>query len=216
MAAQRPGVLTTLCVLGLVLGGLGVIGAGTGLVALLGQGAIQGMQERQLEQFQRQAGPAGEHMVESQRQMQARLNELQAEWLPLTLSMNGANFFFSVLLVIGAILCLGLKSRGPLVFTIAAGVLMLVDTASAAFGAFMSTKTMEITQEYMTGLLDDPALRQPGQPDFGGFMESFMGAASIGAILFAALWWLVKMGYYVWSLRTLRKPDIRGLFSGSA
>lgn len=216
MAAQRPGVLTTLCVLGLVLGGLGVVGSGMGLFALLGQGAIQGLQERQLDQFERQAGPAGESMVESQRQMQTRLNELQGEWLPVTASINGLNFLFSVLLVVGSVLGLGLKPRAPLVFTIAAGALMLVDTASAAFSSFMSMKTMDIMKEFASGMTDDPAFHQPGAPDIGGFMESIMGAAAIGGLIFAGAWWLIKMGYYVWSLRTLRKPNIKELFSGTA
>jgi hypothetical protein len=213
MAAQRPGVLTTVCVIGIVLGALGVMGGGFGMVAILGQAPLQGLQEQQLEQLERQAGGAAGDQIARQREFQNTLNELQARWLPVTLSLNGLNFFLSVLLVTGAILCLGLKRRGPLVFTIAAAGLMLADTANAAFSGFMSMETMDITKEFMSATLDDAAFHQPGAPDMGGFMESFMGAAAIGGIVFAAVWWMIKLGYYVWSLRVLRRPNIRELFT---
>ena len=210
MSSQRPGQLTAIAIVGIVLGILGTCGGLWGVAGALLQGPMQeAMREQQEKMFAGSGIPA--EQLESQRGFQQQIEELNAKWVPFTATHQTLNLIASAILLAAAIMLLRTSARAPTVFVIAVAANVFVDLVGTILGIIVQ----QDMQEAMQGMMADMAAQQPGAPGADRMFEGIMQASSWLGICFGGAWLLVKIGYYVWGLVYLRKPEVKQLFGGT-
>jgi hypothetical protein len=203
---SRPGQLLAIAVIGIILGSLGGCG---GLVGLAG-GVMQGrMMEQQVEILERSGMPA--EQVDRQRRMVDRMRAVTAEWLPFTATHQVLNIVASVVLLGASVMLLRWSATGPSLFVVAAAANLIVDTGGAFVGALVQRETSEMTREMMREV--SAGAGAPPPPGMGDMMEGFVQASAWMGMCLAGGWVLLKLGFYVWGVVYLRKPEVRARFS---
>jgi hypothetical protein len=190
MPAKRPGLLTTIAILGIVLGALGVLSSLGNIATLVFQDQIadlQGMAE----------------LPEAQREFTEQIREFTRAYdVPGGIGAL-ANFVTSVLLILGGAMVLARKqsASGVMMYTLIASI--VVDVYNTGLAAIMQVRMMPLMEE-MT--------REMTAGNAG--MESVLSAAQWAGLAFAAFWLVCKLGYYSVALVALKRPAARAWFAG--
>jgi hypothetical protein len=211
MSAKRPGGLTAICVIAIILGCLSTCGTLYGYAGAAFTPMMQSWQQQQMNAGGFGASPQFDEMQRAQQEMTA---EMQRFTLPgLALSTLGA--LIGLALLIGASLALSGKpvARGLLVMF---GVGIAFEVLHAAAGVWLQIQTQELVQRYMGRMMS--MSQTPGSPpppaEIDTIMSATMGASMAIGICFAVGWALAKITYYGWSIAYLRKPEVRAHLSG--
>lgn len=201
MTGQRPGKLTAIAVVAIILGCTGVLGAAWGLLGTAMQAPLTKAQEGLLER----AGDT--EMARAQLHMQHQLFEAMHAWMPYTLTAHVLNLLASALLLAAGILLLRWAPAAPRLFKAAVVGNVLADGAGAAIGTLMQIQTMSVMAHAMP-------FAAGGQNDaqFQRVIEAMMKATGWVGACFAGVWLLLKLGYYVWAIYTLKQPEMQRLF----
>lgn len=187
---QKPGGLTTIAVICLILGVLGVLGSIFAIAMAFLQGSINELQNVQA------GGPGAE--------IQAKMQELQLSQFVPTLIFAGCNVIIGSLLAIGAIGVLGLKEAGRNLLRnalLAAAIFIIVRGLYHVWAQF---GVMSALAEVV--------------PQGGGDAATFQSAMQVGMIIglvFSLAILAVFVGFYLWSRMYLNKPSIRALFGAA-
>lgn len=205
MSSQRPGQLTAIAILAIVLGILGSCGGLWGIGGALLQGSLQQAQEGWMES----SGMPAEQL-EAQRAMQERIEEIQRKWLPFTVTHQSLNLLASALLLAAGVMLLRTNARAPGVFLGAVGANVFVDLAGGILGVVVQQDTQEVMQQMMA----DIAAGSPEAPGADRMFEGVMQASAWLGVCMAGGWLLLKVAYYVWGVVYLRKPEVKRLFAG--
>jgi hypothetical protein len=204
--AKRPGGLTAICIIAIVLGALGLLAS---LKALAGVAFQQAASEAFV--MQQQPGVSPE-FVEANNKMQQEALEVTHRFWGLTAGVALANLAISAGLLAGAILMLKMndKARGFLVAVLA--VAILFEVIQACVYVFMQLQLAPILSESMPTMMKSsvPA-GQPGAQQIAEMGTVVAKAAIFAGIAFQMVFGLAKLIYYAVATRYLCKPRIRAL-----
>jgi hypothetical protein len=210
MAGKRPGGLTAVCVVAIVLSCLTTCATCWGYIGSAAAPALQQWQQDQMGQM-----GAGSPEFDRIQQIQAEMLAEQ-QWLMIpAMVVNTVGMVIALVLLVAAGMTLSGRSLGLKLMTPALLVAIGFEVLSAAFGVWVQIRTTEVTERYMARIME--ASRVPGQPApppaVDALMNSTVGAAMVMGICLAAGWALAKIVYYGWSFAYLRKPEVQTLFA---
>lgn len=186
---QKPGGLTAIAVICLILGSLGALMALFGIAMLFLQGSMNQFQAAQ------PGGPPPEFFAE--------MEALQASQFIPTLIVNGSNVLIGSLLAIGSIGVLGTKEWGR-------NVLRNALLAAIFFVVVRGIYSMWVQYSSMSAM----SKMVPSGGD-AATMEAIMQGSIIFGIVIGVIWMAVLIGFYIWSRSYLNKPPIRALFGAT-
>ena len=186
---QKPGGLTAIAVICLILGSLGALIALFGIVMLFFQ--------RSMNQFQA-AQPGGPPL-----EFLAEMEALQASQFIPTLIVNGCNVIIGSLLAIGSIGVLGTKEWGRNLLRNALLAAIFFVVVRGIYSMWVQYSSMSVISKMVPAGGDKAT------------MEAIMQGTIIFGIVIGVIWMVVLIGFYIWSRIYLNKPPIRALFGAT-
>ena len=186
---QKPGGLTAIAVICLILGSLGALMALFGIAMLFLQGSMNQFQAAQ------PGGPPPEFFAE--------MEALQASQFIPTLIANGCNVIIGSLLAIGSIGVLGTKEWGRSLLQNALLAAIFFVIVRGIYTIWMQYSSMSAMSKMV-----------PSGGD-AATMEAIMQGSIIFGIVIGVIWMAVLIGFYIWSRSYLNKPPIRALFGAT-
>ena len=186
---QKPGGLTAIAVICLILGSLGALMALFGIVMLFFQGSMNQFQAAQ------PGGPPPEFLAE--------MEALQASQFIPTLIVNGCNVIIGSLLAIGSIGVLGTKEWGRNLLRNALLAAIFFVVVRGIYGMWVQYSSMSVISKMVPAGGDKAT------------MEAIMQGTIIFVIVIGFIWMVVLIGFYIWSRIYLNKPPIRALFGAT-
>lgn len=204
MNKKRPGALTAIVMVGIVLGSLGSCGGLSSLVSLTLQDQMQAF-SRQMAEMSAQGNQT---ILDQQLAMQEHINALNEEWKPALFSHQIVNLLASLVLLAGGILLYKWKPNGPMIFTVGAIASILADGGGGVIQVLYQLEMGTVLQEYMSGLTSDPALAGAERS-----MSAIGTASTRAGMVIGIAWVALKLGFYGYGVMLLRKPEIRAFFA---
>lgn len=200
----RPGWLTALCVLCIV---IGLLGAMNGIAGFFGTLFAEQMQTM----FAPQSG-AGmpPEMKEAQEQFQAESREVQKKFLVPSLIDAVFRVIIAVGLVYGGIASLGLKEPGRQVLIIACGAAVLFELGHAVLQSLVNMEMMTAFNAFAESFLQTLPQQKNGPPP--ELFLTIMKWTMTVMFIFQYAIGLVKIGFYIWGVTFLMRPAIKALF----
>jgi len=203
----RPGFLTTLCVLCIVLGALGLFNSLFGAFGL-----VVGRQFQQMAiKAQSQTPGLSPEMREAQKKMQTEIIAIQDKYL---WALGGGlvfRFVVSAMLLTGGIGALGLRPWGRQVLMVGCAVAAPFVLLDAILQSLITMENMTVMNSYMEGMMNaTPGKEMPQNME--GFVRGMIGAVKIASIVMVALIAVAKIALYIFGLLYLQKPHIKSLF----
>ena len=204
--SQRTGGLTTLCVLALVAGALGLLSGFSGVVNLLAGEKLQ----QAILQVQPAANPG---MQDAQQEMQEELAAVVTRYRTFHWIQAACQLALSTIMISGAILALLLNPAGRFLLLTSLIAALLFVPVQSLFGGLMLQKTGPIMQKSMERMAKQaapPGARQP--PGFNEIMGAF------GRVIVVMQWGmlvglaLVKCMFYLFGVWYLTRPTVADLF----
>ena len=186
---QKPGGLTAIAVICLILGSLGALIALFGIVMLFFQGSMNQFQAAQ------PGGPPPEFFAE--------MEALQASQFIPTLIVNGCNVIIGSLLAIGSIGVLGTKEWGRNLLRNALLAAIFFVVVRGIYSMWVQYSSMSVISKMVPAGGDKAT------------MEAIMQGTIIFGIVIGVIWMVVLIGFYIWSRIYLNKPPIRALFGAT-
>lgn len=202
MTASRPGALTAIAIIAISLGTLGACGGVFGIGGLLIQGPLEESQRRMLE-----GSGVPTEQLEAQRAAQEHMTAVQREWMPFSLTHASLNVIASALLLVAGIMLFRTSRSAPTIFLAAVALNLLVDVGGGVLGILVQQDMQEAMAMMMTSAAPPGA-----DPQFERMFEGIVRASAWTGVCFAVVWMLAKLGYYVWGVLYLRRPQVRALF----
>ena len=194
IAKQKPGGLTAIPVICLILGALGIITGLLGVVMTVFQGFANNLQQ-------------GMQMDPGMAEFQAKMQEVQQIQFVPNLIANGCNLIVGSLLVVGAIGVFGLKEWGRKLLR---NALLFASVFVVLRGLFM------IWVQYSTmGVMAEAMPIPGGASGPGAGPETFkmmMQAGVIVGIVIGLAWVGLLLGFYLWSRSYLNKESVVPFF----
>ena len=190
MSTERPGILTAIAILGIILGALGLIGSLMSVGGILLQGQMLDL-------------PGAGDIVEAQRQLAEQITEITRAYIVPTVVGAVANFVVCVLLILGGAWLLARKPAGIGLMTGTVAAAVVVDLYNTALAAYVQVKVMPLTEQMMRAAAADMP------PGADAAMDSVMSAALWAGMAVTVFWLLCKLAYYIVALVALKKPAVK-------
>jgi hypothetical protein len=199
----RPGWLTALCVLCIVIGLLGVL---NGLAQLFGTLFAEQMQTA----F---TPPGGQGIPPELQQVQDRFRDetLAVQEKFYFPNLVAAVFRISIAgcLVYGGIACLGLAATGRQVLIFALGAAVLFELGHGLLQSLISMEMMTAVNAFFESFLQ--TMPQGNGPPPEVMLNIMKGSFIVGFVFQFAIG-LLKIGFYIWGAMFLMRPAIKALF----
>ena len=197
----RPGALTALAVIGIVLGSFTTLGGLQKMAALTFQQALN--QLGQIRDDPR-ASPEHRQRIERQQRMQEDVQEIQRGWNVVNWIFAPLSILFGILLIVGGTLTFKLSRAGRklLVWTCVAGIAF--DISRGAADILMTLQISRVWQGHMSQM----TAGSPGSDMASGMM----GAAAGMGLAFGGAWVALKVGYYLWGVIYLTTERMKNLY----
>jgi hypothetical protein len=210
LGRRRPGGLTAIAVIAIILGSLGLIGSLFGLASFALQPVLRSA-------FTLPAGLANDPAMKAQRDMQREMQEkMQAvtdRYAPFTVGFAVINLFLAGSLLLGGIWILKIQPKGYAVLTYAFLIAIIFEIIRAIVQTFMQVELGTVMASIMPEMMK-AAGPKAGQGAAQG-AEFIAMATKIGiavGVVFAIVPVLAKLVYYIIGVVYLRRPQIRQLF----
>jgi hypothetical protein len=198
----RPGWLTAMCVLCIVIGLLGVL---NGLAQLFGTLFA--------EQMQTAFTPQGQGIPPELQQVQDRFRDetlaVQEKFYVPNLIAAVFRIGIAACLVYGGIACLGLAATGRQVLMIALGAAVLFELAHGLLQSLISMEMMTAVNAFFESFLQ--TMPQGNGPPPEVMLNIMKGSFIVGFVFQFAIA-LLKIGFYIWGAMFLMRPAIKALF----
>lgn len=194
---KRPGGLLAICVIGILLGALGLCMSGFAAFGLVISPQVFEMQERMLQQPGMPRDPATDRMLQSQR----RIQEVTERWYPVQGAIILFDIVLSIALLGGSVVALSWSAFAPSALVGIFGAGTLYEVAKTGVSIWIQIANTEALQ---AAFQSDPAM--------GGMQGSVAAGMTIG-ICFAVGWAVLKIAYFASGLVYMRKRDTRDLFA---
>jgi hypothetical protein len=197
-----PTGLKAVCIIAIVLGGLGTLFSCGGAASLAIGPSIRAA-------FGTPAQPGiDQESARMQRELQAEMAAIGQEYLPFTIASVILHLFSGLALLCGGILALKLSATGRSILLVGCVLAILYELVDGVLNVVIQLRTVPLAQKMM-----DQVLQQGGQaelpPAFGQFMLVIM-FVTLGISLVTVV---VKIAFYVMSVVYLKKPHIVAYFA---
>ena len=200
----RPGWLTALCVVCIVLGALGVLNSLVGTAAVLAGPKFQSM-------FQpRPTAGVPDDMLQAQQDLMDEINAVQKKHLITTLVLLAFKLVAAVLLLAGGLRCLGLNEGGRKLLLIACGVALMFEVVHSILQTMINLEMMTATNSATEKF--ESTINSNSPPGTAPVMKWIIRGAFIGPMITSYFMSLLKSCLFVFGLIYLNKKHIKGLF----
>jgi hypothetical protein len=219
----RPGWLTAIAVISIVLGALGMLSVVVGVLGQLFSAQAQQWVQQWM-QGMAKIGPAGGGMppeaLKMQQELPTLMIDMQARWRIVMLVLLAINFVLSALLLTSGIGTLKLARWGRTLLLASLAGTILFEIVQVIPGLVIQYDTMQITQEFMSKMISASQRKTGGNAPPGmnpmGFTAAITNATFAISLVMACGWVLVKVTLYGAAIYYLRTPLIRSLFANQA
>jgi len=213
---MRPKGLNAICIIGLVMAGLGGMSLVAGLGGLLLQPVIQSWATDFQQSVQRgmPAGQQQQQQFQAQMEMNEAIMAMQRQYLPLTLIGYGLLLITVCVLGIACIRGLTGKANGLKWLLIAMIVAIVCDIARTYPAMKLQQESRKITQDYMQRVMQtmpNPAAARTAAP----MMRASMQMTTMITVLFIYGWLLMKCGFYGTGLWYVSRSSVREAYDAS-
>jgi hypothetical protein len=197
-----PTGLKAVCIIAIVLGGLGTLFSCGGAASLVIGQSLQAAFNMPVPQ-----GVDPEEM-RVQQELQAQLAAIDREHLPFMIAAVILHLISGLVLLFGGIFTLKLSATGRSILLAGCVLAILYELVGGVVNMMVQIQKVPVAQKFM-----DQAL-QPGAPAglppaFGQFMLAFMFAMLAISLITV----LIKLAFYVVSIVYLKKPHIAACFA---
>lgn len=204
-SGRRPGGLTAICVLAIVLGALGLFTWLMGVAGLFG-----GKQMQQAFQMQNQPGMDDE-MNQIMKDMQDDSFDLQARYFIPNAAVLGVHLLVAVLLLVGGLGTLGLKPNGRMILMGVCALAILLEAGRTVVYVSLQTQNMSVIDGHMQRMLT-ASPQGAKNKQMADIMKVTMRVALILTFVFYGIIELAKVSFYLASLIYLTRPKVKALF----
>jgi hypothetical protein len=209
-AYQRPGGLTAICVIAIILGAFGLLGS----LAGLGGQAMKKDFEKAFAVPQQQGTPP--EFLKAQTEMAKKMQAVNDRYAGFTTGIALLNLVCASCLLGGAIMTLVMNPKGRTFLIAVFAAAIVFEIVRCIVGIFMQLDIAAAMSDAMQQMM------KTGMPQGGRGAEqgaAFVGTLTkVGAVVGMAVtvgWGLAKMVFYGVSAGYLRRPNIRRLFQRS-
>jgi hypothetical protein len=211
VAHQRPGMLTAVCVIAIVLGAMGVGKSVLGLGGLATKKTLENAVK-----MPRQPGmPDG--AVEAQAEMQKKMQAVGDRYLGLNAAIAVLNLLFSACLLGGGIMTLKLNPQARKFLIAAFAAAIVFDVAQTAVTIFVQLQMVTVMSETMPRAMAAATPRGgPPPEELATFTMVLTKVVSFVMIAFYAALGLAEVVFYGVGARYLCRPNVRRLFPQTA
>ena len=206
-SSGRPGWLTVLCVLCIVLGSLGIMNSLMGTAGAIGGQKLQAMVQPKAS---RSAGP---EMQKVQQEFQDEINGVQNRYFWPIVGGLAFRVVAALLLLIGGILSLNLKESGRKTLLVACAVAVVFELLHAILQSFVNMETMTAVNSFVQKFTTALPQGENTPPNFAPMMQGIVQGSIIAGFVIAYLLALAKICLYIFGLIYLQKKHIRGVFT---
>lgn len=210
---RRPGGLTAICVIAIILGGLGVVTAVVGVVFAAAGQAIQKAAAPQL------PGELEGEALQVQAEMNQAIQAVGQRYLMANVALALLSLALAIGLIVGRAQSLKIKPLGRTVLLAVFAVAILFELARGSFQIYQQMQMFGVMQEYWPRLMKSAAEKsqQPmGGPNFETMMNIAFTVAKISAYAIVIVPALVKGAFYFIGAIYLARPKLKELFERSA
>jgi hypothetical protein len=207
---RRPGGLTAVCIIAIVLGGLGILGA----LQAFGSVALQGVMQKTFS-MPPQPGMTKDFakVQKAQEEMQTALQDVGHKYLGFTLGAAALNMAISACLLIGGIMLLKMNPKMRTFMIAVFAVAIVYAIANAVVMVRLQTDMGDAMAKTMPKMMVAAGPKNaPGAQEGAAFVASFARAWIYVVIGFGLLWALFNVVFYAVGARYLCRPTIRQLF----
>jgi hypothetical protein len=202
----RPGWLTAVCVIAIVIGILGFFNGVFGLIGAIFGEALQSA-------ISPTAGSVPPGMEKIQTEFQDQMNAVQKEFFVALLSSAVLRTIIALLLLVGGVMCLNLKEQGRQLLVLGFVLALLFEIGNTVLNSLVNMEVMTAVNAYVEALAEElPATGGPPPQMLIGIMK---GSIIFGFVI-QYLIVLIKLGFYAFGLIYLQRQAIRALFANSA
>ena len=202
----RPGWMTAICILALIVGGLGIV------MSLFGMGSL--LMQEQMQRWAKGFGGIGQPKAvqDLNDQMQTAMQEVQNRWWYVLIAQYTLNLLLSACMIYAAARALALRESGRRLLVVTFFAATLFDLLSLIPTFIIQWESIEITKEFMPRIMEASAPQNQQMPPAAKqAMTTAMGAGMIVVVAFMGLFVLAKIIFYVVSGLYLNKAPIRSL-----
>ena len=206
--ANKPGVLTSFCVIAIILAALGFLTGVISAVNLVRGGDVPDFTGR----FEDAA--TDERLLAVQADIARDIHDLTAKWFGISWTLLAVKPFVIAGLLVGSVLALRLRPAGRATLWYACVFALLFEILEAIPTVGMSYDTIGVMDYHMPRIV--AALSSPpGQEteDLGKVMIVAMKTSMVLSLVFAVGGVLLKLGFYMAGVLYLRRPKLVALFS---
>ncbi len=201
----RPGWLTALCVICIVLGALGILNSLVGTAAVLAGPRFQSL-------FQpRPTAGVPDEMLQAQQDLMNEINAVQAKHFVTTLMLLAFKLVAAVLLLVGGLRCLGLSEGGRRTLLIACGVALLFEVVHSILQTMINLEMMTATNS-AAEKFQSTITTSNSAPGTASIMKWTIRGAFIVPIITSYFMSLLKSGLFIFGLIYLNKKHITNFF----
>ena len=204
---RRPGWLTAVCVIAIV---IGILGAFNGVFGLIG--AVFGQQLQSA--VSPAAGSVPPSMEKIQTEFQDQMNAVQKEFFVALLSSAVLRTIIAVLLLVGGVMCLNLKEQGRQLLVLGFAIALLFEIGNTVLNSLVNMEVMTAFNAYVEALAEELPAGGGGPPP--QMLMGIMKGSIIFGFVVQYLIVLIKMGFYAFGLIYLSRQTIKALFANSA
>lgn len=203
----RPGWLTALCVVCIVLGSLGMLNSLFGSAGL-----IAGKQIQRFAKAQPSPGMS-QDMQDAQDKFQDELYGVQLKyWWPLAIGLL-LRFVVALLLVVGGARALGLAESGRRTLLLACALALPFELAHTILQSLIMLENMTAMNTFAEKLANE--MPKNGPEGMQNFIQYFFRGAMIFSLVIMFVMALLKIGLYLFGLLYLQKDRIKQLFAAA-
>ena len=202
---QRPSRITMVGVLALILASLGLLGAATALASpMLAKGFQQSIIKEAEEKPDRQD-------LQMNAKMQKDAMELSEKYYVPTMVVHGVVLLLCLAMFVGAILLLTGSATGRALLASLFLVMLVCDTGKAVLTFVMQREQVN----KMNDGVSDIFAGQEMPEDTKEIASTVVKVFSVGMVVLMAGWFLVKVFFYFWAWKYLKKPEVVAWFANS-
>jgi hypothetical protein len=199
---RRPGGLTFVCVVAIVLGGLGLLGAFLGIASLAAGSAVQ-------DAFSMRQQPGmGDEVVDAQIEMQKRIQAVTDHYWGFHLGFSLAHLVVAGILLAGGIVALRRGPGGCKFLVTAFVVAILFELSRVVFGTIVQIDMWAAISDSMSRMAENPA-GDGGQS--GALMATVMMVSFIVGIALTICFVLAKVIFYGVGARYLSRLKAKAI-----
>jgi len=204
---RRPTGLTAVCVIAIILGGLGLAGSLMGVVGLTVGSSMQ-------KAFTLPPQPGMDtQVIDAQLAMQREIQAVADRYWGYNLAFVLACLFVAGGLLAGGIIALGIKPAGRALLIGAFAVAVVFEVLRAVFQVFMQVEMVAVMSDSISRIME--AASPAGAPGAEQAATIAAVATQVGmfvGIAFVCVYVLAKLIFYAVGIHYLRRPSVQRLF----